>query len=134
MLPPIAFEVDLKGRRLCAAGLRGKSGVLSAILSAVDRSDRIEIEFAVGGMERGAREHLTWLRRSLAIGDELTLRIVETLNTTRVRDRVNLDQELSEKHEKEYLRKTARKYGYKLVRASEGSASRKRRTTTLPGC
>jgi hypothetical protein len=79
----VAFEVFRNGRRVCVAGLRGKRGVVSIIVHWVDRDDESMLD--VGGLDSETRESLTWVKKPLAIGDELVIRVLESVATTRVR-------------------------------------------------
>ena len=117
----VAFEVFRNARRICVAGLRGKRGVVSIIVHWVDRDDELMLD--VGGLDSETRESLTWVRKPLAIGDERVLRVLVRVAPTRVRR--ELHSKLFEaKHEKVWLRTTAKKYGYKLVRSAHPAQSR----------
>lgn len=81
------FEVIINGERVCTAGV-GDDGVLTGIVSFVKRShsseaqddrDSESLDLRIGGLaNRGsATEHLEWLNRKLAVGDEITIKIVE---------------------------------------------------------
>src|SRR5215510_9182645 len=83
----IAYEVRVNGKKVTTAGLR-KGGVMSLISNWVscppDASwtdgGNWESGFVVGGLQEGPRgsdEHLTWLRRKLRIGDEISFRLIE---------------------------------------------------------
>jgi hypothetical protein len=70
----IGFEVTLNGRRLCIAGA-GDTSVLTAIVSYVSKRNELELE--IGGLADEA--HLKWPSpASLAVGDEVSVKIVET--------------------------------------------------------
>ena len=70
----IGFEVTLNGRRLCIAGAK-QANVLTAILSFVEKRNELELE--IGGLADEA--HLKWPSPGrLSLGDEITVRIVET--------------------------------------------------------
>jgi len=85
------FEVTINGERVCTAGV-GDDGVLTSILSLVmssnasdqngesqnDNSENLDLR--VGGLanrEHGVSEHVEWLHQSLAVGDEIVIRIIE---------------------------------------------------------
>src|SRR5262245_29468073 len=80
----LALEVHINGKRRCLAGIEG-DGLVSAILSWVgrveDRPERglpkEELSFRVVGLDSMRREHMDWLRRELAVGDEVRIRIVD---------------------------------------------------------
>jgi hypothetical protein len=93
----VRFEVLINGKRICTAGVNGY-GVLSAVLSRVKRNPTqvtptalenttLErflaelVEFEVGGLDSSdaAGEHgqyLTWHKRPMQVGDEVTIRIL----------------------------------------------------------
>lgn len=70
----IGFEILLNGARLCTAGA-GDHGVLTTIVSSVPKREELMLE--IGGLSGDV--HLTWpVPRSLTVGDEVIVRIVET--------------------------------------------------------
>src|SRR5215470_10108550 len=93
MIKMTCFEVIINGKRLCIAGI-GNDGVLASAVTFVKRNKSAEettetqqnndfekLDLRVGGManrEGGAREQLEWLNQCLAVGDEITIRIIET--------------------------------------------------------
>lgn len=74
------FEVTINGVKVCTAGI-GDAGVLTSILSFVKQNTDTEtLELRVGGLanrETGMTEQLEWLIQTLAVGDEVTIKIVE---------------------------------------------------------
>ena len=94
----LAFEVYKNGKKLCTAGIKGGSGVVSAILSWVARPaldpEWVGVDFSggeafedchfrVGGLDTSVpknRANLEWLRSGITEGDEITLRVVRTEN------------------------------------------------------
>jgi hypothetical protein len=68
----IAFEVWVNGEKKCTAGV-GDKGVLNAIMNGPSHP-----HLSVGGLS--GEEHVRWLERNgeLKVGDEVTIRIVET--------------------------------------------------------
>ncbi|HYL37152.1 MAG TPA: hypothetical protein VEV17_14645 [Bryobacteraceae bacterium] len=116
--PPegIAFKVFQNGRGVCTAGLGGKPGVLTATLHWVDRQGRDELWLHVGGLESATQQHIIWAAQPLRIGDEVAIRILENVKPTRVRARTKLTNKSREEQEKAWLKKIAKKQGYKLVK------------------
>ena len=113
----IAFMVFRNGRSVCTAGLGGKPGVLTAILDWVQRQGPDELSLHVGGLDSATQQHVIWTRQPLRIGDEVAIRILENVKPTRVRARTKrLTKKSREQQEKAWLRKTAKKNGYKLVK------------------
>src|SRR6266478_9985754 len=88
----IAFDISIDGQKLCTAGVDG-AGVLSAIATWVRRASRDassgapvpsqfdeHLTLHVGGMEHdadGAGVHVTWVDRSLSVGQQITLAVVD---------------------------------------------------------
>jgi len=85
------FEVLVNGVRVCTAG-QNDLGVLTALLSwrKVDPAKFVpanetslpnawsegELDFSVGGIDSGDDRHTSWKVPVLAIGDEITIRIL----------------------------------------------------------
>lgn len=117
-ISPIALEISHNGRPLCTAGMRGNPGVLTAILHWANRGRRDELDLRVGGLDLSKSEDLTWSKQALAVGDEIAIRVIETMKVTRPKKREKpLTREFVENQEKAYLLKTAKKYGFKLVKS-----------------
>ena len=85
----IAFEVLVNGTRLCVAGI-GESGVLTSMVvfaagqRLVDESSSAEERgtkhLRIGGWKKTADDssrQCEWLKRTLSVGDEVVLRILE---------------------------------------------------------
>jgi hypothetical protein len=83
----IAYEVRVNGKKVTTAGLR-KGGVVSLIANWVSHppdgkwadGGEWEAGFRVGGLQEGKRgldEYLTWFRKDLRVGDEISFRLVE---------------------------------------------------------
>ena len=86
------FEVTINGEKVCTAGV-GDDGVLTAILALVQRqtvsdgtrdkqdAESESLNVRVGGIanvEPGLSEHLEWLYKDLSVGDEITIKIIES--------------------------------------------------------
>lgn len=75
----IGMQVVLNGHMLCTAAV-DEPGVLTAVVSCVMRKEEPgerELSLDVGGLD--IRAHLRWPgSASLAVGDEITIRILET--------------------------------------------------------
>ena len=69
------MEVHLNGNKLCTAGI-GTDGVLTTTLNVVSREGEYHMEMRVGGLENN--EFLNWSTNGLRVGDEITVRIIET--------------------------------------------------------
>lgn len=74
------FEITINGVKVCTAGI-GDDGVLTSIMSLGKRKNDSEmLDLRVGGLahrEAGATEQLEWINQNLAVGDEVTIKIVE---------------------------------------------------------
>jgi hypothetical protein len=92
--PSPRFEVSINGRRACISGLDG-DGVLTVVLCRVKRSvesypgkkkhplewgkaawSKERIDLSVSGLDSPSDQHVSWLRRDLAVGDKITLKVV----------------------------------------------------------
>ena len=69
------MEVHLNGNKLCTVGI-GTDGVLNTTLNLASRKGEYHMEMRIGGLENN--EFLIWPTRSLRLGDEITVRIIET--------------------------------------------------------
>jgi len=69
------MEVHLNGNKLCTAGI-GTDGVLNTTINVVSRKGEYHMEMRVGGLENN--EFLNWSTNGLRVGDEITVRIIET--------------------------------------------------------
>ena len=71
----IGFEISLNGKRLKVTG--ADDGVLTVIITAVKPS-RDLFKFHLSGRDEQTGEDLEWLVPAPHIGDEITVRIVDT--------------------------------------------------------
>jgi len=108
-----AFEVYSNDRKLCVAGI-GDDGVLTAIVNWVAKKGNGDLFLTVGGLVTPVREHVNWVRQDLAVGDTITVKIVEASSTDvpRSRKRSNPAEDL--KQQKSYVRAMAKKLGWKI--------------------
>jgi hypothetical protein len=134
----LCFEVYRNGEKLCTAGI-GDFGVLSAMLtwvshepeklkewaeSGVPDIEATRLEFTVGGLGRcigEAGEHLKWVESDLAVGDEIRIRVVDVPSADPPSRRYEDLPAFVEEQRKEYVRKTAREFGWEIVTPSEES-------------
>jgi hypothetical protein len=113
-----AFEISLNGKRLCLAGV-GKDGVLSTTITHVPFRKRRETRLYVGGITLPQDEHVFWKERILHLGDELRLKVVEKETVDVPRERVRRDHAAEAKAQKRYVRKMAKKFGWKFQRSGK---------------
>jgi hypothetical protein len=109
-----AFEVNLNGKRLCLAGI-GDDGVLNAMVEHFVGKGWNYQTLLVGGLISPTGEHVTWKRRRLKIGDEVRIKIVESVSVDRPRERLRLDPRDEVKRQKKYVREMAKKFGWKIT-------------------
>ena len=121
-----AFEVLLKGEKLCTAGV-GELGAMSAMVSWVRRqglrtlsrhTDAVEeeLELGVGGLIAPTEEHVSWEKeRPLQIGDEVTIKIItaENVDEPSIRQLRDTTKEFDAK--KDYVRRLAEELGWQIV-------------------
>jgi hypothetical protein len=109
-----AFEVYLNGKRLCLSGV-GDDGVLSAIVSAMMRKKRTkrrgDLSLSVGGLVSPVREHVTWVRQNLRVGDEISVKVVETNSTDEPIERSRTNPADDLRYQRSYVRAMAKKLG-----------------------
>ena len=80
----IAYQVKVNGKHVATAGLN--QGVVSAIANwmfipsdiAFDPKTDWNAGFSLAGLDDAKDENLKWFRTDLKIGDEITLKLVET--------------------------------------------------------
>ncbi len=84
----ICFEIQINGKKICRAGL-GQFGVLSCVISWVNNrqlpveDEGKSVSLNVGGLtipENHTGEFVTWVRESLTVGDEVSMKIVEAID------------------------------------------------------
>jgi hypothetical protein len=119
-----AFALYLNGRKISTAGI-GAYGVLSANVTWVggkrrptSRGRRVaseQIGIALGGLNAKTDEHLRWSQRSLRVGDEVCIKVIETesVDKARHRQRRNRTQEL--RQQETYVRQMAKQFGWKVL-------------------
>src|SRR5262245_25299911 len=88
----IAFEIFVNGKKVCAAGV-GDDGVLLSALTLAPRRRNAqpaetgaarrfqELGLRVGGAvgpPHDASRHVEWLNQHICVGDEITIRVIET--------------------------------------------------------
>ena len=117
----IPFEVSLNGSRICTAGV-GDWGVLTTMVSWVRRegSDanpgdtEEELTLDVGGLIASAKEHVRWTERSVAAGDELTIRIVSQESADPPTERRRTDPKKDIEAQERYVEQMAKRFGWTI--------------------
>jgi hypothetical protein len=80
----IAYQITINGKKVATAGLR--QGVVSAIANwvfipsevAEDPDKDWHASFSLAGLDDLTSENVKWFRRGLKVGDEITLKLIET--------------------------------------------------------
>jgi hypothetical protein len=120
----IAFEIYVNGKRLCTAGI-GEVGVLAANLlwvgsepqkGARNKTAKMD-EYAsirVGGLFSKTEEHVKWARRNLRRGDEVAIRIIETVHVDPPREIEKRTAATIRSRQKRQVRSLAKKFGWKI--------------------
>ncbi len=109
----IAFEVYLNGKKLCVAGI-GNEGVMTAIVDWVGRPEGASSELSVSGLISPAREHVKWVDRKLRVGDQIRVKVVNKTSVDEPRKRYRRDPEKELEYQKQYLRRLAKQFGWKI--------------------
>jgi len=120
-----AFQVYLNGKMICTAGV-GDDGVLTTNVTSVTgirntssgRSKSMQREdlfIEVGGLISPRREHVGWLQRSLRLGDDVRITVVERESVDRPRSRKRTDPTQELRAQKKYVRQMAKRLGWRIV-------------------
>ncbi len=90
-----AFVVSLNGQPFVTAGV-GDDGVLATGLSWVGGSPPRPVEgrldFRVGGVDGRTGEHINWSVPEIGVGDEITIKVIETAQVTPEDERYRFDE------------------------------------------
>jgi alpha-galactosidase/6-phospho-beta-glucosidase family protein len=77
-----AFEISVNGKKVCTAGLN-EVGVVSSVVTWVRGAPKNEgtspverVDLRVAGLNSRTETHLTWLTRSLQVGDEVKIKVL----------------------------------------------------------
>src|SRR5689334_4337211 len=117
----IAFEIYINGKKKCTAGIAGPA-VLTAAVSWVFRKPAVrglrkkELNLGVGGLASRSDEFRDWLQRELRVGDELTVRIIETarVDKPKKRRRMRATPARIRRNKQALLKKLAKELGWKI--------------------
>jgi hypothetical protein len=107
-----AFEIYINGERLCLAGVSNE-GVFTAIIEYLGR-DEEDLRLHVGGLLIPEQEYATWQDRSLSVGDDVRIRILESDAVDAPTERSPTYPKQDIQAQKRYLRMTAKKVGWKI--------------------
>jgi hypothetical protein len=110
-----AFEVHVNGERLCLAGV-GEDGVLTAIVDYAGR-DKERLHLHVGGLLIPEEQHVKWQDRYLNVGDEVRIRIVESVKVDVPAKRFPKNPKKEIRSQKKYVRMMAKQFGWTIQTA-----------------
>ena len=71
-----AFEIYINGERLCLAGV-SNAGIFTTIMEYQGGAEE-HLQLDVGGLLIPEQEYVTWQNRSLSVGDDVRIRILES--------------------------------------------------------
>ena len=106
----MCFEIQINGEPVIAAGRPGLD-VLTAIVTFVRAQDELEVR--AGGLQRhadGSSDHLEWIVRALAIGDEIRIRVSDVDSPSEPISTTREDGAKREQSERAYYERLKRKY------------------------
>ncbi len=122
----MVFEIKINGEKVCNAGLYS-TGVLSTIISWVKKNHedstsnqesesliKKRIAISVGGTSldvEGDRYNYKWIDRTLQVGDEINIKIVENSKIDEPLKKEEENPNLAEEEERKYYKKLKEKYG-----------------------
>ena len=121
----ICFEISKNGEKICTAGIDSEFGVLTSILTwlkrdlnefpAKSRGDiaQEELSLNVSGHKNHGKndfENLYWLRDSISIGDEITIKVIESGGYDEPESRKRQDPNFVEKQRQKYFEKLKQEY------------------------
>jgi hypothetical protein len=69
---------------------------------------------SVGGLISPSDEHVGWPNRKLRVGDEIKIKIRETVSADNPKTRYRRDRDKELKDRKKYVRRLAKQFGWKL--------------------
>ncbi len=106
----ICFEIQVNGEPAVVAG-RPTLDVLTVVVTHV-RSQN-ELELRAGGLQRhadGSGEHVDWIARALAVGDEVRIRVTDSDPASEPISVTREDASRREQGERAYYERLRRKY------------------------
>ncbi len=127
----LCFEIYRNKEKICTAGMP-RFGVLSAVLSSVSHSpekmaqwaaeglsaeESKRIAIAVEGLESDSLkppEHLQWVDLTLAVGDEIRIRLAEAPSADPPSTRYRNDPVQEEQRKKDYVLRLAKEFGWEI--------------------
>ena len=77
----VAYEVRLNGRKVATVGLQGVGDLLLVAECLILSNKKWEAAISADGLQPGSPdtgEFMTWFKRKLRLGDEVSYRLIET--------------------------------------------------------
>ena len=143
LLPsPVRFEVFINDEKVCTAGI-GVFGVLTAQVTWVSHrpeklarwqaqgiTDLVPTELSVnvsGGISGDEQEleHWKWVNDDLSVGDEVRIRIIESIASDPPETRHHDDPTEDLERKKEYVLKMVKELGWEIRTGDSGSQQKK---------
>ena len=121
----ICLEVKINGKIICNASIGHDFGIVCAIIDWVNRDMDLfpndkepmfkgeEMKLSVSGSATYGKddsEELSWINRNLSIGDEITIKIVESDVCDPPKSRKRLEPDFVEKAKRRYFEKLKSEY------------------------
>lgn len=114
----ICFEITINDEKICTAGLVNGRGVLTTIIDRLMREPAEEDQgeaahVTVGGLANYGNndtEHLDWVKRPLSVGDQVSIRVVDSDDIDDPVSRERIDPDFEEKEERKYYERLKKKY------------------------
>lgn len=122
----IVFEIKVNGEQASNAGIDSK-GVLNIIITWVKKNQEKlisnevnknqfeeEITLNVGGLASGTNDNrlnLNWINRTLQVGDEINIKIIENSHIDEPTRKEEENLNLIEQQERQYYEQLKQKYG-----------------------
>jgi len=107
----LCFEVQVNGEGPIIAGAENIS-VLTFIGTYV--ASHQDITLQVGGLvsvSKSDNEHIDWLHRSLKVGDQIVVRVVDATQASEAVAHERTDPDFVEKQKREYFEQLKKEYG-----------------------
>ena len=74
------LEFQFNREQAITAGLRESNGVITLIISMVQKNNKCETHLDLTGLDSDKNEKLVWTRKQLEVGDEFSLKIVQNVH------------------------------------------------------
>ncbi len=116
-----AFEIYINGEKRCTAGI-GDLGHLIAHVIWVKRTERVngktklkseELGIRVSGgftVSDGGREDLEWVREALVVGDEISIKIIESDQISSPGARRRTEPDIGEEAQRRYYERHKKQF------------------------